>query len=133
MLHGQCQCGAVRFDVPETAAFRTICHCQDCRRQSGAPLLAWAMFPRDAVTVWGEPRVYASSVTGRRSFCATCGTGLFFSNGALEGVGMMQVRIAALDNPDALPPLAQVQRAERIGWIDDVRDLPGFDRFPGAG
>jgi hypothetical protein len=133
MLHGRCHCGAIEFEAPEAAAFRAICHCGDCRRQSGAPFLAWAMFPRDAVKVRGEPRVYASSATGRRSFCGACGAGLFFSNAALDEMCMMQVRIAALDDPEAAPPLAQVQTAERIGWIGRVHELPAFARFPTAG
>ncbi len=132
MLHGRCHCGAIQFDAPENAVFRTICHCEDCRRQSGAPFLAWAMFPREAVAVRGEPRVYASSATGRRSFCGECGAGLFFSNAALEAMGMMQVRIAALDHPEAAPPIAQVQTAERIGWIDEIAELPAFPRFPSS-
>jgi hypothetical protein len=40
MLHGQCHCGAVRFEIPDQGVHSAICHCDDCRRQSGAPMLA---------------------------------------------------------------------------------------------
>jgi len=92
---------------------------------------AWAMVPAAEVSVRGAPKVYASSETGRRSFCVACGTGLFFKNGILERMGMMQVRIAALDEPNALAPEVQVQTAERIEWVASVHELPGFERFPG--
>jgi hypothetical protein len=46
---------------------------------------------------------------------------------------MMQVRIATLDNPDAVVPKAQAQVAERIGWKDSVHTLPAFKRFPVGG
>ena len=130
MLHGQCHCGAVRFDIPDKALHSSICHCVDCRRQSGAPVAAWAMVPKGAVAIQGEPRVYHSSSAGRRSFCGTCGTGLFFTNALLDQMGIMQVRIAALDDPDAIAPELQVQTAERIGWMEAAHDLPAFERFP---
>jgi hypothetical protein len=131
MLHGQCHCGAIQFEAQDEALHSAVCYCNDCRRQSGAPLLAWAMFPKAAVSVKGEPRVYHSSATGRRSFCSICGTGLFFTNGQLDQMGMMQVRVAALDNPDAIAPKMQVQTAERADWMASVHALPAFERFPG--
>ena len=89
------------------------------------------MVSADEVGVRGEPKVYASSETGRRWFCVACGAGLFFKNAILERMGMMQVRIAALDDPDAIAPKVQVQTAERINWVATVHELPGFERFPG--
>lgn len=130
MLRGGCHCGAVKFEVPDQAAFSTVCHCHDCRRQSGAPMLAWAMVPKAAVAVQGQPKVYSSSESGQRSFCPACGAGLFFSNGMLDNMGMMQVRIAALDDPDSIAPKVQVQTAERIGWVASLHDVPAFERFP---
>jgi hypothetical protein len=44
---------------------------------------------------------------------------------------MVQVRIAALDEPAAIPPKMQVQVAERIGWMASLDELAVFDRFPG--
>lgn len=131
MLHGQCSCGAIRFETPDAPVHSALCHCNDCRRQSGAPVLAWAMFPAAAVTVTGEPSVHASSESGRRSFCGDCGTGLFFTNAALDRMGMIQVRIAAFDTPEAVAPCIQVQTAERLDWMETAHTLPAFERFPG--
>src|SRR5690606_3642889 len=108
------------------AVHSTICHCKYCRGQSGSPLLAWAMFPVSSVTINGSPNEYASSESGRRSFCGACGTGLFFSNGLLKKMGMVQIRIAALDNPETIVPKMQVQVAERINWMDTIKELPEF-------
>ena len=94
-------------------------------------MLAWAMVPKPALSIQGEPSVYSSSANGRRSFCASCGTGLFFTNAPLDQMGMTQVRIAALDDPNAIQPKVQVQVAERIGWMESLHEIPAFDRFPG--
>lgn len=130
MLRGQCHCGSIQFQMPDQAVASSLCHCGDCRKQSGAPMLAWAMVPKAAVSVTGEPKVYKSSQSGRRSFCGSCGTGLFFTNAPLEQMGMMQVRIAVLDDPDAIAPKMQVQTAERVTWMASADDLPAFERFP---
>jgi hypothetical protein len=131
MLIGRCHCGAISFQVAVDTAHSSICHCTDCRGQSGAPMLAWAMIATSALSVTGEPTTYASSETGKRSFCGVCGTGLFFSNAMLDRMQMVQVRTATLDDPGAIKPTMQVQRAERIHWIDTIETLPAFDRFPG--
>lgn len=89
------------------------------------------MVPRAAVSIQGKPKLYSSSESGQRSFCPACGAGLFFSNGILDQMGMMQVRIAALDDPNAIAPKVQVQTAERVGWVGLLHDLPAFERFPG--
>jgi hypothetical protein len=93
--------------------------------------MAWAMVPKEAVIVQGIPRVYRSSETGRRSFCEVCGAGLFFTNAPLDQMGMMQVRIAALDDPKAMTPRMQLQTAERVSWMVSTAELPAFERFPG--
>lgn len=130
MLQGGCHCGAVRFSVTEPPVFATVCHCRDCQKQSGAPFLAWAMVSKGAMTVQGTTAVYNSSATGRRSFCARCGSGLFFINGPLAEMEMIQVRIAALDDPGAVKPMLQVQAAERIGWVAELHCVPAVERFP---
>ncbi len=94
-------------------------------------MMAWAMVPAVSLAVQGNPKVYASSESGPRSFCGACGTGLFFTNALLEQMGMMQVRIAALDDPEAIAPKMQVQTAEEIGWMKSAHALPAVERFPG--
>eukprot|EP01040_Poterioochromonas_malhamensis_P000098 gene98-102_t len=101
MIQGRCHCGAIQFEMPGQAVHSTICHCDDCRRQSGAPMMAWAMVPAISVAVRGEPKM-----------------------------GMLQVRIAALNDPNAIAPKMQVQTAEEIGWMKSAHSLPAFERFP---
>lgn len=130
MLTGQCHCGAIRYEMPNGVLHHALCHCSDCRRHAGAPMVGWAMLPADQLSVSGNPRVYESSEHGRRHFCGDCGTGLFYVNQAMLP-GMIDVRTGTLDNPDALPAQVHIQTAERIGWMETAHELPVFERYPG--
>ena len=129
MLTGRCHCAAIRFEMPSQVLAHALCHCADCRRHAGAPMVGWAMIPADQLSVQGEPRVYASSEHGRRHFCGDCGTGLFYVNEVMLP-GLVDIQTAALDDPEALPAQAHIQTAERISWMATVSDLPEFERYP---
>ena len=129
MLKGQCHCGAVRYEMPAEVLHYTLCHCADCRRHAGAPMVAWAMVPAGQLRMTGEPMVYRSSEHGRRHFCGACGTSLFYVNEAVLP-GMVDVQTGTLDDPSALPAQAHIQVAERIDWMTTAHELPVFERYP---
>lgn len=130
-LTGRCLCGAISYRLEGAPNNVALCHCADCRRAAGAPVVAWAMYPEAALTLaGGQPRTINSSGAAMRSFCADCGSGLFYRN-AEHLPGIVDVQIATLDDPDALVPRVQVQVAERIGWMATAHALPAFERFPG--
>ena len=130
MLTGRCHCGAVTYEMPEQTIHHALCHCADCRRAAGAPMVAWAMVRADQMKSHGATRIYASSEHGRRHFCEACGTGLFYTNEAVFP-GLIDVQSATLDDPGALRPTAQIQVAERISWMATAHELPAFERYPG--
>ncbi len=130
MPKGQCHCGAVRYEMSSETRHAALCHCGDCRRHSGAPMVAWGLVDLDSISIDGEVATYESSETGRRQFCPKCGTSLFYVNEDIFP-GMIDVQIATLDNPDEIVPGAHIQVAERVGWMEGAHRLPTFDRFPG--
>ena len=127
---GRCHCGAIAYQLAGEPQSVALCHCSDCRRSAGAPCVAWAMFPEEALTVsQGTPRTINSSGTAMRSFCADCGTGLFYRNQAVLP-GIVDVQSATLDDPESLPPMAHIQTAERLAWVTRLGELPEYERFP---
>ena len=129
-IAGGCHCGAIRYEVEGDALTHALCHCTDCRRHSGAPMVAWTMYPEAALRVTkGAVRVYVSSEHGRREFCAECGTGLFYRNAEVLP-GIVDIQSATYDNPDAVPAQVHIQVADRIGWMAEAHTLPAFDRYP---
>ncbi len=130
MPKGQCHCGAVSYEMPAETIHKALCHCSDCRRHSGAPAVAWGLVSKGDLKVEGQTKEYASSENGRRHFCPGCGTALFYTNDVIFP-GLIDVQIATLDDPDAIRPDAQIQVAERIGWMERAHELPQFERYPG--
>ena len=125
-----CHCKAIRYRIDGEAITHALCHCTDCRRHAGAPMVGWTMYLAAAVNIIkGQPKVYISSVNGRRHFCGDCGTGIFYFNEQILP-GLIDIQSATYDNPDAVPPQAHIQVAERIGWMKNAHNLPEFERYP---
>ena len=128
---GGCHCGAVRYAVNGTPQHVTLCHCSDCRKSSGAPMVAWAAFGEaDFRVTSGEAITFNSSGQSMRSFCGRCGSGVYYRNSEFLP-GIVDIQSATLDDPDAYKPMAHIQTAERIGWMKQAHGLPSYERFPG--
>ncbi|WP_313801969.1 GFA family protein [Sphingobium sp.] len=131
MVSGRCQCGAIQYEAQGEPAYSALCHCSDCRKSAGAPMVGWALFPENMVTVRGEPVAYRSSDNVTREFCGACGTGLFYRN-AVAFPGMVDIQTATLDDQSLFPPAIHVQFAEAVPWMATVHELPKFERYPEA-
>lgn len=129
-MKGGCHCGAVRYETSGEPITHALCHCSDCRRHAGAPMVGWAMFQEGQLTViQGQTKAYASSDHGRRQFCSDCGTSLFYTN-AENLPGIIDIQSGTFDEPERLPAQCHIQTAERISWLATSDGLPQFERFP---
>lgn len=127
---GGCHCGAVRYSVEGNPQLVALCHCSDCRKSAGAPMVGWAAFAEGELTVeQGVVTTHNSSGEAMRSFCPRCGTGLFYRNAELLP-GIVDIQSVTFDDPEALPPQIHIQTAERLSWMDGQETLPAFARFP---
>jgi hypothetical protein len=128
---GGCQCGAIRYEVSGEPQHVALCHCSDCRKSAGAPMVSWAAFAEDEFQVTqGEATTFNSSGASMRSFCPKCGTGLYFRNAEFLP-GIVDIQSATLDDPDAFPAQVHIQTADSIGWMESAHELPKFERYPG--
>lgn len=123
MAEGGCFCGAVRYRVEGPPSDAGWCHCRMCQRTVGAPVVPWGTWPADRFA-WlrGEPRTFASSPKGERTFCATCGTSLTFVDPSEPG--SVDVTLASLDDPAAFPPEHHIWTMSRVPWLELADDLP---------
>jgi hypothetical protein len=129
-ITGGCHCGAIRYEIAGELIVHALCHCADCRRHAGAPVVGWTMYAEDALKVTkGQPKLYKSSEHGRRQFCADCGTGLFYTNTNIMP-GIVDIQSGTYDDPDAVPAMMHIQTAERLRWMERAHELPTFERYP---
>ena len=126
-LTGRCYCGAfsLRAATPQVV---TYCHCDDCKRWTGAPLPAFAGMGSDQVQF--EPalnagRTFSSGVT--RWNCTTCGSPLAAQFPYLPD--QLYVPLGLLDQADNLPPSLHCHAEAMHPWLPQD-DLP---RHTGSG
>jgi hypothetical protein len=124
IFEGGCLCGGLRYRASEPID-AGYCHCRLCQRSSGAPVLAWASFSAAAFSYTaGDPRTYSSSPTGRRDFCASCGTQIAFRSS--QTPDRIDLNIATLDDPTAIEPEYHIWVGSRIPWLEISDDLPRY-------
>jgi hypothetical protein len=121
-LEGGCLCAAVRYRIDAAPLAAAICHCATCRRAAGAQSVAWATVPA-AGFAWtaGTPARHASSPGVTRTHCAACGTSLTYQCAP----DSIDVTIASLDAPEAVPPTKEIWLSHRLSWEPVDAGRPG--------
>jgi len=116
VLEGGCLCGAIRYRASGMPYDATSCHCNTCRRATGAPFVSWTSFRRDEFTVEkGQPVVYESSPGVERTFCGRCGTALTYRR--TDQPDEIDVTIASLDDASAVAPADHTWTRHRLSWV----------------
>ena len=124
-LRGGCQCGAVRYRLTATPTGENICHCRMCQKAGGAPFMAFAGAPLNALS-WtrGAPKIFRSSAIAERGFCAECGTPLTYR---MLGAERISVTIGSLDEPAKVAPKRQFGVEAKLPWIEGALSLPAVE------
>ncbi len=126
---GGCHCGAVRYALSAAPTGSMICHCQTCRRITGAPVVAWLSVDPDALTFTkGKPQRYVSAPGRTRLLCGVCGTQLTWSRD--DDASFIDVATASLDDPSAFPPTHHSWTSHDVAWVKFGDALPTFAKGP---
>jgi hypothetical protein len=105
---GGCLCGAVRYEVRGEPARVGLCHCADCRKESGSSFVTFAVWPTSEFSSTGDLRVFRG-----RGFCPRCGARLFN-----PGEEETEIRVGSLDDaPAGLPPQYEIWVIRREPWL----------------
>ena len=94
MLKGSCLCGDITFETEAEPQGASMCHCSQCRKQSGG-IWSSAYVADSDLTITGSVLWFAASPSAKRGSCARCGSFLFwkahdedttsFALGAVDG------------------------------------------------
>jgi len=125
VIEGGCLCGAVRYRVAVEPAQTTLCHCEDCRRASGAPAMAWTFF-RSGSLEWTRGRPGRIEFAEReRAFCRDCGTPLTFFDPSIPE--WFEVSTGSLDRPEEQVPVDQCWVVDELPWFAGMPGLPRYE------
>lgn len=122
-ITGRCLCGAVTYRADAPPLWQMHCHCESCRRSTGA---AFASFfgLRDGTWHWTgrEPALFHSSPDVDRLFCPACGTPMAYRSTRFPRE--THLHAGTLDDPQTYRPTAHVHSAEMQHWADINDHLP---------
>lgn len=110
-LSGKCLCGRVTLSVRGEPIRVGICHCMDCRKESGSAFTFYGIWPAEQFEYSGE----ISDFQGR-CFCSHCGSRAF-SVDAREA----EVKLGILSQaPTPLKPSYELWVKRREPWLRPV-------------
>jgi hypothetical protein len=110
------------------------CHCEQCRKASGAEFATNGSVDKATFrVVAGEDLLarWESSPGQRRVFCSRCGSPLFKEDDARPD--SVRLRLGGLDSEPKQKPQFHVFVSEKPAWSEITDDLPQFAARPSAG
>ncbi|WFS03222.1 GFA family protein [Rhizobium tumorigenes] len=115
---GSCRCGQVGFQVDAEPKYVGICHCTDCRQESGS---AFTFFG-----VWDASYFETTGLTidwEGREFCPACGSRLFSVDDK-----EVEIKLGTLDEaPTTLTPTYELWVKRREAWLQPVTGAEQFE------
>lgn len=124
--HGQCLCGAVKYEVDHIEPRMGHCHCSMCRKFHGA---AFATFGEALSTdfrwLQGEHDLqsYQAENGTVRQFCRHCGSSMTFSSSAYT-TDVIEFALGTLDSELDVKPDAHIFTKYKANWSVICDDLP---------
>ncbi len=127
---GGCLCGAVRYEVAAEPIRTARCHCDDCRRNTGAQFATNVFVPADMLKITGKTAEYKHGTdagnTMTRMFCPSCGSPLFGYSSATPGV--RSIRVGSIDDAGFVKPQIEVYTSKALACSTLGADTQHFEK-----
>ncbi|MBO9472846.1 GFA family protein [Shimia sp. R10_1] len=98
MLKGTCLCGDIKFETHATPQGASMCHCSQCRKQSGG-VWSSAYVLEEEMKITGDVLWYEASASAKRGSCPRCGSFLFWK---AHDENTISFALGAVDGPTGL-------------------------------
>ena len=129
---GKCLCGAVTYRVEAEPLVSINCHCEDCRRSTGAVFGTNVMVPEDEVDINGTLTRFThtadSGNTMTKMFCPTCGSLVAGTSSGRHNV--LSIRAGTIDDQAKIDPAVNVFLDSRVPTTLINEDLTCWPRMP---
>ncbi|HER27182.1 MAG TPA: aldehyde-activating protein, partial [Rhodospirillales bacterium] len=117
-ITGGCQCGAVRYESTGDVIVGAHCHCDNCRKFSGAGHASNMLVSADGFSVSGEMSSYQYKADSgndmARYFCPKCGSPVYGTSSANSAVVVL--RAGGLDNPQQFQAKVSLFTPHAMAW-----------------
>lgn len=126
---GRCLCGHYRFTAEGTPIWVATCHCESCRRATGAPLVPYVGYPDERVRFApAEPPFFTSSPGVARGYCEQCATPLYYRADGYPGE--THLFRSNFEQPTAFTPTRHTFYDGREADMEVYDDLPRYGGEP---
>lgn len=131
MIRGHCECGRVGYEVDGDIKDFSHCHCSQCRRLHGAAFATFAGVAREKfryLSGENDIKVYASSATHERTFCAQCGSNILVT--AEEEPDTLYLCMSAIEGDPPRPQGYHIYVGSKAPWHEISDDLEQYETEP---
>lgn len=125
--HGSCLCGGVSYRINAALEPIQICHCSQCRKAQGTPLVTnTPVLEKDFELLSGAEllKAFESTPGKQRIFCSHCGSPIYSRN--ITAPGVLRIRAGLIDEPVTATLAAHFHVASKCSWWPINDDLPKF-------
>ena len=123
MLSGSCLCGDISFEVQGTPLGASMCHCGQCRKQSGG-VWSSAFVSEDDLKISGDVTWFEASDTAKRGSCPRCGSFLFWK---AHDEDTISFALGAIDGATGLTLEKHIFVADKGDYYDIADGVPQKD------
>lgn len=116
---GGCLCGAVRFSLNARPMAVNACHCNACKKLTGATNLLMLLAAREAFSFTGDVARYRRRADSGREIdvvrCANCGVRMWHE--PLSAPNLVFVAAGTLDDPSWVVPASHIWAANASAGV----------------
>jgi hypothetical protein len=117
-ITARCNCGQLKAFAEGAPARVSVCHCLNCKLRTGSAFSYNATYREEHVRTEGEAREYRrrtdSGNENAYSFCATCGSTVFYRVGIRPG--MISIPAGAFMDSSYPPPTVELFLERASSW-----------------
>jgi hypothetical protein len=128
MIRGCCLCGGIRFET-DAARSLTHCHCNNCRKLSGAAFASYVHVDTDKFRfISGEELIqrFESAPGSFRNFCRVCSSTV---PGKAAYLTTVSIPAGLFDDDPGVRPKLHVFVSSKVPWWEIADGLPQHDRW----
>lgn len=128
-ISGSCICNAVQFKLSGEPKAVVNCHCNFCRKHSGAAFSTYAVIPEETLEITnGSEFISACELKEKanKHFCKLCGSPLF--NKIARYPGLCMIYLGSLSESRTLAPTANIYCESQLPWVPAIAQITNFEQ-----